>query len=219
MSSLKSCEAYQYLHSKSRSGVIERCWRDDLVYLKTDTEPSQSLHSSHHKAWVLALVTGVMETAGCSCIAGPGRPCSHAAAILWKVSKVPTKNDMKNAGEQGTPIWKGGFWMKHLYSCWWRVQSGTVRQGGHALRCKGSGTQVWGRMGNRAGEGAPTPKLHKGWWDSNTPTQIAKGPWTTGNPLGAELAIRWPFARRFSGSPLVSYAHRFAPYFKNIYFY
>ena len=62
---------------------------DDRVYLKADIEPSQSLRASHHKAWVLA------STTGCSCIAGPGHSCSHAAAILWKVRKVTTKNDMK----------------------------------------------------------------------------------------------------------------------------
>ncbi len=34
--------------------------------------------------WVM-LQNNVVETAGCSCVAGPGRSCSHAAAVLWKV--------------------------------------------------------------------------------------------------------------------------------------
>jgi len=33
-------------------------------------------------------VTGEVQTAGCSCIAGPGCSCSHAAALLLKVSKI-----------------------------------------------------------------------------------------------------------------------------------
>ncbi|CAI5685839.1 unnamed protein product [Oreochromis niloticus] len=32
--------------------------------------------------------SGVVETVGCSCIAGLGRSCSHAAAILWKVQNA-----------------------------------------------------------------------------------------------------------------------------------
>lgn len=90
MSNLKSSEAYQYLHSDKVGRVLFKDVGNDLVYLKADVEPSQSLHVAHHKAWVLASVTGEVQTAGCSCIAGPGRSCSHAAALLWKVSKVWT---------------------------------------------------------------------------------------------------------------------------------
>lgn len=90
MSNLKSSEAYQYLHSDKVGRVLFKDVGNDLAYLKADIEPSQSLHVTHHKAWVLVSVTGEVQTAGCSCIAGPGRSCSHAAALLWKVSKVRT---------------------------------------------------------------------------------------------------------------------------------
>ena len=85
MQNLKGAEAYQYLHSDKVGKVLIKELGNELVYLKADVEPSQSLHVSHHKAWVLSTMTGVVQTAGCSCIAGPGHSCSHAAAILWKV--------------------------------------------------------------------------------------------------------------------------------------
>ncbi len=87
MSNLKSSEAYQYLHSSKVGCVLFKDVGNDFVYLKADVEPSQSLNVSHHKAWVLVSTSGVIQTAGCSCIAGPGRSCSHAAAVMWKVSK------------------------------------------------------------------------------------------------------------------------------------
>lgn len=86
MMNLKSSEAYQYLHSEKVGRVWLKEITEDLVYLKAEIEPSQSLKTTHHKAWVLVSKTGVIQTAGCSCIAGPGRSCSHAVAILWKVS-------------------------------------------------------------------------------------------------------------------------------------
>ena len=91
MENLKTSEAYQYLHSDKVGTVLVRQIEEhDLVYLKADVEPSQSLHVTHHNTWVLSTRTGVVQTAGCSCIAGPGRSCSHAAAILWKV--IPKLN-------------------------------------------------------------------------------------------------------------------------------
>lgn len=96
MSNLKKSEAYQYLNSNKVSWVLFKDAGNNLVYLKADIKPSQSLHVSHLKAWVLTSKAGVIQTVGCSCIAGPGRSCSHAAAILWKVRKVAPKNDMKS---------------------------------------------------------------------------------------------------------------------------
>lgn len=90
MSNLKSSEAYQYLHSDKIGRVLCKDVGNYLIYLKADIEPSQSPHVSHHKAWALASVTGEVQTAGCSCIAGPGHSCSQLAALLWKVSKVRT---------------------------------------------------------------------------------------------------------------------------------
>jgi len=43
MSNLKSSEEYQYLHSDKVGRVLFKDIRSDLVYLKANTEPSQSL--------------------------------------------------------------------------------------------------------------------------------------------------------------------------------
>lgn len=87
MNNLKSSEAYQYLHSNKIGPVFVKEVGNDMVYLKADVEPSQSCTTPHHRAWILVSISsGEIQTAGCSCIAGPGRSCSHAAAVLWKVS-------------------------------------------------------------------------------------------------------------------------------------
>ncbi len=79
MSNLKSSEAYQYLHNNKVGRVLFKDVGNDFVYLKADVDPSQSLNVSHHKAWVLVSTSVVIQMAGCS--------CSHAAAVMWKVSK------------------------------------------------------------------------------------------------------------------------------------
>lgn len=85
MKNFKSTEAYQYLHSGKVGRVLLHKVSDKKLFLKATVNPSQA--SSHsHNAWVLITTEGVVETTGCSCIAGLGRSCSHAAAILWKVS-------------------------------------------------------------------------------------------------------------------------------------
>ena len=87
MNNIKSSEAYQYLHSNKVGPVLlKEVVGHNLIYLKADVEPSQSLKVPHHRAWVLVSASGEIQTAGCSCIAGKGRSCSHAAAILWKVN-------------------------------------------------------------------------------------------------------------------------------------
>ncbi len=83
MSNLKSSEAYQYLHNSKVGRVVFKNVGNDFVYLNADVEPSQSLNVSHHKSWFLLVSTsGVIQTAGCSCITGPGHSCSLAAAVM-----------------------------------------------------------------------------------------------------------------------------------------
>ena len=53
----------------------------DLLYLKAEIIPSQDV-SCLHQAWVFTTTEGVVQTAGCSCIAGLGKTCSHAGSIL-----------------------------------------------------------------------------------------------------------------------------------------
>lgn len=83
MKNYKSTEAYQYLHS-GKVGRVLLHTEGEFVFLKADVNPSQT-SSASHSAWVLVSASGAVETTGCSCIAGLGQSCSHAAAILWKV--------------------------------------------------------------------------------------------------------------------------------------
>ena len=82
----KSTEAYNYLHS-GKIGIVLCRKEGDFTFLKAEVEPSQSVNKAKHKAWVLT-EANVIQTVGCSCIAGKGRSCSHAAAIIWKVGYV-----------------------------------------------------------------------------------------------------------------------------------
>lgn len=66
MMNLNASESYQYLHSEKVSPVWLKEVTENLVYLKV--EPSQSLKKMHHKEWVKVSETGVIQTAGCSCI-------------------------------------------------------------------------------------------------------------------------------------------------------
>ncbi len=83
MKNYKSTEAYQYLYCGMVDCVLLHS-QGDFVFLKANVHPSQS-SSPNHSAWVQVSKQGSVETTGCSCIAGLGRSCSHAASILWKV--------------------------------------------------------------------------------------------------------------------------------------
>jgi len=87
MDNLKASEAYQYLHS-NKVGCVMSYKHDHFIYLKANVEPSQCLNNAWHNAWVLVIEAGDVKTAGCTCVAGPGRSCSHSAAILWKVTRL-----------------------------------------------------------------------------------------------------------------------------------
>lgn len=84
---VRSSAAYQYVHS-NKVGCVRTYKHDSFVSLKADVEPSQCLNGSWHDAWVVVTEAGDVETAGCACVAGPGRPWSRSAAILWKVWNV-----------------------------------------------------------------------------------------------------------------------------------
>jgi len=74
----KSTKAYNYLHSNKIGRILSHN-HQQFTFLKAEVEPSQTINKPNHIAWVM------VQTAGCSCVAGPGRSCSHAAAVLWKV--------------------------------------------------------------------------------------------------------------------------------------
>lgn len=80
----KSTEAYNYFHSNKVGRVLVHT-HGNYVFLKAEVERSQSISQAKHSAWAMVQQGGVVETVGCACIAGLGRSCSHAAAVLWKV--------------------------------------------------------------------------------------------------------------------------------------
>lgn len=90
MNNLKSAEAYQYLHSNKVGPVLIKSVGHDMVYLKADVEPSQTLTVPHHQAWVLAQMSGEVQTAGCSCIAGPGRTGRYSELFPSSLPKLWT---------------------------------------------------------------------------------------------------------------------------------
>lgn len=48
-------------------------------------KPSQAVNNPAKNVWVCAKNTGEVITAGCTCMAGQARVCSHVGAVLWKV--------------------------------------------------------------------------------------------------------------------------------------
>ena len=79
--SYKSTDAYNYLHSIKVGKVLLKK-HSKFTFLKAAVEPSQSVSQAKHTAWIMLKESVVVETDGCSCIAGLGKTCSHAAAIL-----------------------------------------------------------------------------------------------------------------------------------------
>lgn len=86
---LKEAEAYKSLDSYNyvQSGWVGQvlCHKvNEFVYLKADVRPSQAINQKPWIAWACVKSTGQVNTAGCSCMAGRARVCSHVGALLWK---------------------------------------------------------------------------------------------------------------------------------------
>lgn len=56
----------------------------EVLVLKALVARSQAVNE-HHNSWVASSAEGTIITAGCSCMAGKAKVCSHAAAILFKI--------------------------------------------------------------------------------------------------------------------------------------
>ena len=87
MENYKSMDSYVHFESGKVGTVLVYEAAPGFLYLKAEVRPSQPVNNAKHTAWVLTMSDGV-ETAGCECLAGRGRSCSHAGAILWKVCYV-----------------------------------------------------------------------------------------------------------------------------------
>ena len=94
--SYKSTEAYNYLHSNTIGKVLLKK-HSELIFLEAAVAPSHSVNQAKHTVWIMLKESEVIETGGCSCIAGLWKSCSHAAATLWKIFINPNISSLKAA--------------------------------------------------------------------------------------------------------------------------
>lgn len=81
----KSLESYNYLQSGWVGALSVHQVNDEVTYVKGQVRPSQAVNSTTNNVWVCAKNSGEVVTAGCSCMAGQAKVCSHVGAVLWKV--------------------------------------------------------------------------------------------------------------------------------------
>lgn len=62
----------------------------NFVYLMADvlTSQRQSNKKDYYKTYIIAHKNGEILTAHCTCMAGAGKACSHAAAVAYKVDAL-----------------------------------------------------------------------------------------------------------------------------------
>ena len=84
----KSTIAFSYY----KDGWVKTCYYHAIsstskyCFIKANVLPSFKINEKHHKTWVLLeKADGGIITASCSCMAGLGRCCNHAAALLFKI--------------------------------------------------------------------------------------------------------------------------------------
>ncbi|XP_077485429.1 uncharacterized protein LOC144095631 [Amblyomma americanum] len=88
---LKEAEAYKSLDSYNQlqcgwvGRVLSHEAAADIVYVKADVRPSQAVNKKPWSPWACVRKNGQVVTAGCSCMAGKARACSHIGALLWKL--------------------------------------------------------------------------------------------------------------------------------------
>ncbi|XP_077550683.1 uncharacterized protein LOC144163887 [Haemaphysalis longicornis] len=80
----KSADAYQYVKSGKVHNLRTAKPRPGLCILNGYVGPSQK-SGPVYECWVLATEEGEIQDARCTCMAGLGRACSHAAAICFVV--------------------------------------------------------------------------------------------------------------------------------------
>ncbi|KAM7313415.1 uncharacterized protein ISCGN_003280 [Ixodes scapularis] len=87
----RNLESYNYLQSGWVGKLSVHQIDAELCYVKGQVTPSQSVNQTTHTAWACARDSGEVLTAGCTCMAGQARVCSHVGAILWKVDLAVTR--------------------------------------------------------------------------------------------------------------------------------
>ncbi|CAN7984124.1 unnamed protein product, partial [Ixodes hexagonus] len=103
----KSLGSFNYLQSGWVGTVLTHRIDTDLTLLKAKVQASQSCGKLHN-AWVCARLSGEVVTAGCSCMAGQDKVCSHVGAILWKVDMAVAGGLTGEACTDTTSAWNRG---------------------------------------------------------------------------------------------------------------
>lgn len=103
----KSLESYNYLKSGWVGKVLIHEIDSDLVLLKGSVQGSQS-SKKLNQVWVCAKREGQVVTAGCTCMAGKARVCSHVGAILWKVDAAASSGYTGHACTDEGSKWNQG---------------------------------------------------------------------------------------------------------------
>lgn len=77
---------------------------ENQVLLKCKVRRSQTITHSH-SVWVCTKPDGYVETAGCTCMTGLARVCSHIGALLFKILHASKENLTGNACTDTAQTW------------------------------------------------------------------------------------------------------------------
>lgn len=103
----KSLDAYNYALSGWVKQLLIHKTDGDLVLLKACVQGSQSTKKLKN-AWVCAEKDGEVVTAGCTCMDGEARVCSHVGAVLFKVDLAATLGYTRHACMDEAAKWNRG---------------------------------------------------------------------------------------------------------------
>ncbi|XP_070395468.1 uncharacterized protein [Dermacentor albipictus] len=106
--SYRSLESYNYFQSGWVGKLFVHCIDLELSYVKGEVSPSQALSGTPRTAWVCAKKSGEVITAGCTCMAGRGKVCSHVGAILWKIDMAVCQGLTTKTCTDQTAAWNSG---------------------------------------------------------------------------------------------------------------
>lgn len=104
----KSLDSYNFVQSGWVGQVLCHNVNADFVYLKADVRPSQAINKKPWTAWACVRRAGQVITAGCSCMAGKTRVCSHIGALLWKVDMAVSSGMTGTSCTDQAALWNRG---------------------------------------------------------------------------------------------------------------
>lgn len=104
----KSLESYNYVQSGWVGKLFVHSIDSELSYVKGEVSPSQAVSGTPRTAWVCAKRSGEVLTAGCTCMAGQGKVCSHAGAIMWKIDMAVCQGLTTKTCTDRTAAWNSG---------------------------------------------------------------------------------------------------------------